>query len=110
MRKEITKPYRKANENDIRVIINWMDKKEYKATTIEKFRIILRTFYKIVYGHNKKIPSAVGWFKFKIDKDKSNKDKSIDLGEFLEEKEIQNLINFASTVQKKVFIACRLIL
>ncbi|MGI9010751.1 MAG: site-specific integrase [Nitrososphaeraceae archaeon] len=81
MRKQITKPFRNAKKNDIRQLINWMDNKEYKASTIEKFRIILKSFYKIVYGNNKKYPKAVDWFPVSIGKERLSKEKAIDLAE-----------------------------
>ena len=49
MRKQITKSFKDAKENDIRVIIDWMDKKGYLVSTIEKFRMILKSFYKIIF-------------------------------------------------------------
>jgi hypothetical protein len=49
MRKQITKSFKDAKENDIRVIIDWMDKKWYLVSTIEKFRMILKSFYKIIF-------------------------------------------------------------
>ncbi len=84
MRKQMTKPFRNAKENDIRKLINWIDKKGYKASTIEKFRIILKSFYKIIYGKNKKYPKSVDWFPVSIGKDRLSKEKAIDLAEFLE--------------------------
>ena len=106
MRKQITKPFRNAKKNDIRQLINWMDNKEYKASTIEKFRIILKSFYKIVYGNNKKYPKAVDWFPVSIGKERFSKEKAIDLAEYLEEEEVQKLIECAPSIQKKAFISC----
>ena len=101
MRKQITKPFRNAKENDIRNIINWINKNGYKASTIEKFRIILKSFYKIVYGNNKKYPKAVDWFPVSVGKERLSKEKGIDLAEYLEEEDIQKLIECAPSIQKK---------
>ncbi len=106
MRKQITKPFRNAKENDIRKLINWIDKRGYKASTIEKFRIILKSFYKIIYGKNKKYPKSVDWFPVSVGKDRLSKEKAIDLAEYLEEEEIQKIIECAPSIQKKAFISC----
>lgn len=106
MRKQITKSFREAKENDIRIIIDWMDKKRYKASTIEKFRMILKSFYKILYGNNKRYPKAVNWFSVSVGKERLSKEKSLDLAEHLEEEEIQKLIECAATILRKAFIAC----
>jgi hypothetical protein len=39
-----------------------MDDKNYKALTHEKFRRILKFYYKVVYGNNELYPEAVSWF------------------------------------------------
>jgi len=106
MRKQITKSFRDAKENDIRVLIEWMDKRGYKASTIEKFRMILKSYYKIIYGNNKRYPKAVNWFSVSVGRERLRKEKNLDLAEHLEEEEIQKLIECASTIQKKAFIAC----
>ena len=66
MRKQMTKPFRNAKENDIRKLINWIDGKGYKASTIEKFRIILKSFYKNNIKKGKKYPKSVDWFTVSI--------------------------------------------
>ena len=105
MRKQITKSFKDAEENDIRGLIDWMDKKEYKASTIEKFRMILKSFYKIIYGKNKRYPKVVDWFPVSIGKERLRKEKDIGLEEYLDEEEIQKLIECAPTIQKKAFLA-----
>jgi site-specific recombinase XerD len=56
MRKQIRKPFRDATKDDIRYILKWMEQKDYKASTNEKFRQVLKLFYKIVYGNNEYYP------------------------------------------------------
>ena len=49
--------------------------KNYKASTIEKMRTILKSFYKIVYGNNEEYPEAVKWFSVNVGKEKLRKKK-----------------------------------
>ncbi len=51
MRRQLGKPFRDANKDDIRNVLKWMEHKSYKASTNE-FRQVLKLFYKIVYGNN----------------------------------------------------------
>ena len=50
IRKQLGKPFRNATKDDIRRVLKWMEQKKYKASTNEKFRQVLKLFYKIVYG------------------------------------------------------------
>jgi hypothetical protein len=38
MRKQLGKPFRNASKDDIRKILKWMEQKNYKSSTSEKFR------------------------------------------------------------------------
>jgi hypothetical protein len=106
MRKQLGKPFRDANKDDIRNVLKWMEHKRYKASTNEKFRQILKLFYKIVYGNNEYYPEQIKWFSVKLGKEKSGKETSMDMAEYLEENEVQKLIDSTSTLQKKTFLAC----
>ncbi len=79
--------------------------KGYKASTHEKFRVILKVFYKVVYGNNEIYPDCVKWFSVTVGKEIKSKEKALDIKEYLEE-EIPILIENASTLQKKAFLAC----
>jgi integrase/recombinase XerD len=105
VRKQLDKPFRNATREDIRNILKWMDQKEYKKSTNEKFRQILKLFYKIVYGNNEIYPDQIKWFSTKLGKEKSGKDPSMEMSEYLEETEIQKMIKAAPTLQKKAFVA-----
>ncbi|MGA7369284.1 MAG: site-specific integrase [Nitrososphaeraceae archaeon] len=105
VRKQLGKPFRNATREDIRNILKWMEQKEYKKSTNEKFRQILKLFYKIVYGDHEFYPDQVKWFSTKLGKEKAGKDPSMDMSEYLEEIEIQKVIEAAPTLQKKAFIA-----
>ena len=83
-----------------------MNDKGYKSSTHEKYRVILKTFYKIVYGNNEEYPDCVKWFSVSVGKDIKNKEKGLDIEEYLEENEVQLMINAAPTIQKKAFLAC----
>jgi hypothetical protein len=52
IRKPLGKPFRNATKDDIRFILKWMEQKGYKASTNEKFRQILKLFYKTIYGYS----------------------------------------------------------
>jgi len=79
--------------------------KEYKAATHEKYRVILKTFYKNVYGNNEEYPDCVKWFSVSVGKDIKSNEKALDIAEYLEEEEVIKLIESAPTVQKKAFLA-----
>ena len=52
IRKQLDKPFVECKKDDIKSIFTWMDTKKYKASTPEKFRKILKIFYKVVFGKN----------------------------------------------------------
>ena len=83
-----------------------MDDKNYKASTHEKLRRILKFYYKVVYGNSEDYPEAVSWFSVNVGKEKHRKETNFDIAEYLEEEEIQKLIEAAPTLQKKAFLAC----
>jgi site-specific recombinase XerD len=106
MRKQLGKPFRNASKDDIRNVLKWMENKNYKASTNEKFRQVLKLFYKIAYGDNEYYPEQIKWFSVKLGKEKSGKETNMDMAEYLEEGEVQKLIDSAPTLQKKAFLAC----
>jgi site-specific recombinase XerD len=106
MRKQLGRTFRDATKDDIRSILKWMEEKGYKASTNEKFRQVLKLFYKTVYGNSECYPEQVKWFPVKLGKEKTGKESSMDMGEYLEEEEIQKVIESAPTIQKKTFLAC----
>jgi integrase/recombinase XerD len=106
MRKHLRRKFRDTTEEDIRSLFKWMDEKNYKSSTHEKFRRILKFFYKISYGNNEYYPQQVKWFSVNVGKERRSKEMNIDLAEYLEEEEIKKLIETAPTLQKKAFLAC----
>ena len=70
IRKHLEKPFRNATKDDMRSILKWMEQKGYKASTKEKFRQVLKLFYKVVYGNNEYYPEQVKWFSSKLGKRK----------------------------------------
>ena len=106
MRKQLMKPFRETTKSDIKELLLWMDEKGYKASTHEKYRQVLKLFYKTVYGNNEYYPDCVKWFSVKVGKEKSGKDPSMNMSEYLDENEIQKLIEATLTLQKKSFLAC----
>ena len=59
IRKQIDKPLSKVIKEDIKAIFQWMDEKRYKVETIEKYRAVIKKFYKMVYGNNEYYPDCV---------------------------------------------------
>jgi site-specific recombinase XerD len=106
MRRHLGKSFKDAHKDDIRSLFKWMDDKNYKASTHEKFRRILKFYYKVVYGNNQHYPEAVSWFSVNLGKEKLGKETNMNMTEYLEEEEIQKLIEAAPTLQKKAFLAC----
>jgi integrase/recombinase XerD len=106
IRKQLEKPFRDASKDDIRSILKWMEQKGYKGSTNEKFRQVLKLFYKIVYGNNEFYPEQVKWFSSKVGKEKTGKETSMDMAEYLEEEEVHKLIENTHPVQSKAFLAC----
>jgi site-specific recombinase XerD len=82
-----------------------MEEKGYKASTNENFRQVLKLFYKTVYGNSEYYSEQVKWFPVKPGKEKTGKESSMDMAEYLEEEEVQKLIESAPTIQK-TFLAC----
>ena len=81
-----------------------MDTTNYKASTHDKFRKILKIFYKVVFGKNEFHPETVNWFSTQIDKDKKSQERDLEIAEYLEENEVPLLIDAAPTIQKKAFL------
>jgi site-specific recombinase XerD len=106
LRKKITKPFRYCSKSEIKELLEWMKAKKYKRSTHEKFRVILKSFYKIVYGNNEYYPDTVKWFSVKVNKEICDSQKTLDTAEYLEEEEIARLVEYAPSIQKKAFIGC----
>jgi site-specific recombinase XerD len=106
IRRQLGKPFRDTTKDDIKSVLKWMENKGYKASTNEKFRQVLKLFYKTVYGNNEYYPEQVKWFSVKLGKEKAGKETSMDMAEYLEEEEVQRLIECTPTIQKKAFLAC----
>ena len=106
IRKHLGKPFRNATKDNIRAILKWMEQKGYRASTNEKFRQVLKLFYKVVYGNSEFYPEQVKWFSSKVGKEKTGKNTTMDMAEYLEEEEVHKLIENAPTIQNKAFLAC----
>jgi Phage integrase, N-terminal SAM-like domain len=80
MRRHMQKDFKEATEKDLRLLFKWMDEQNYKASTHEKFRKILKFFYKISYGNNEYYPEQVKWFS-NLGKERRSKEMNIDIAE-----------------------------
>ncbi|HEX2407460.1 MAG TPA: tyrosine-type recombinase/integrase, partial [Nitrososphaeraceae archaeon] len=105
IRRQLNKPFVDCKKEDIKSLFVWMDTKNYKASTHEKFRKILKIFYKVVFGKNEIHPEQVNWFSTQVGKEKKSQERDLDIAEYLEENEVPLLINAAPTIQKKAFLA-----
>jgi len=85
----------------IDIIEYWMN---YKPSTIEKYKKILKHFYKVVYGKNEFYPEQLKRISIKVLKDKARESFSLDNADYLGEEEIRAVV--ASTVQRKAIISC----
>jgi hypothetical protein len=45
MRRQLGKAFKEADKDEIRSLLKWMDDKNYKASTHEKFRRILKFYH-----------------------------------------------------------------
>jgi site-specific recombinase XerD len=106
VRKQIGKPFKYVTKDDIRALLKSLEQKEYKPSTNEKCRQVLKLFFKVVYGNNESYPEQVKWFSSKLGKEKAGKNTAMDMSEYLEEEEVQKLIENSDTLQVKSFLAC----
>jgi len=53
--------------------------KNYRPSTFEKYKLILRLFYKVVYGNNKFYSEQINWFSIKLSKDRSREFFTLDM-------------------------------
>jgi site-specific recombinase XerD len=106
IRRQIDEAFIEWKKEDIKALFVWMDTKNYKASTHEKFRKILKIFYKVVFGKNEFHPDCISWFSTQIGKEKKSQERDLDIAEYLEENEVPVLIEAAHTIQKKAFLAC----
>ena len=77
IRRQIDKPFVDWKKEDIKILFTWMDTKNYNASTHEKFRKILKIFYKVVFGKNEFHPETVNWFSTQIGKDKKSQERDL---------------------------------
>ena len=59
-----------------------------------------------MYGNNEYYPDTVKWFSVKVSKEICDSQKTLDTAEYLEEEEIERLVEYAPSIQKKAFIGC----
>ena len=66
------------------------DDKNYKASTHEKFRCILKFYYKVIYGNIEHYPEAVSWFSVNVGKEKLGKETNMNMAETLKRKKFRS--------------------
>lgn len=80
--KATTETFREATTEEIRSLLQWIENKCYKASSNEKFRKVLKFFFKAVYGNNKYYPEQVQWIYTRVSKEKAGKQMSMDMAEY----------------------------
>ena len=103
LRKEIKKPFSQVTKEDIKKLFDWMNYKEYKASTHEKFRVILKIFYKVVYGNNEVYPDCVKWFSVTVGKEIKSKEKALDIKEYLRRRNSNTYRKCSYTTEESLF-------
>ena len=104
LRVPLGKPYREATQEDVKLLLKWIQQKRYGAASDEKFRQALKLFYKVVFGNNKFHPEQVNFFSSTVGHDRKNKEISYE--QVLNEDQVKQVIDTASTLQEKAFCAC----
>ena len=61
----------------------------------------MKFFFKVVYGNNNHYPKQIQWIYTRVSKEKAGKQMSMDMAEYLEEEEVQKLIESIDSVQKE---------
>ena len=82
---------------------------EIRFSAFEPFVLFTMLFFAIsIIGNNRYYPDQVEWIYTKVSKEKAREHTSntVDMAEYLEEDEVQKLIESIHSVQKKAFIAC----
>lgn len=101
----INKPFRSLTKQEIKDIVARLEAYDYSADTIVTYKTVLKHFYKVVYGNNEYYPVQVEWLKAKVNKDLRRSKEELAFGDYLTEDEIKLLIDTATSIQRKAFIA-----
>jgi hypothetical protein len=63
--RQLGKSFQEVTKDDIRCFLKWMEQKNYEPSTNEKFRQILKLFFKVVYGNGETYPEEVCLWKWR---------------------------------------------
>ncbi len=98
------KPFKDATKDDIKKVIAWMQN-NYSVSSIRKYKQVIKYFYKVIYGNNEYYPIQVAWITGKVSKDIKRKEEELSFNNYLTEDEVKRLIDTATSIQRKAFIA-----
>ena len=59
LKKQLEKPYSVVTKNHVKVMVRWMESKQYKVKTHEKYRAVLKKFYEMIYGNYEVYPDCI---------------------------------------------------
>ena len=59
LKKQLEKPYSVVTKNHVQVMFRWMEGKQYKVKTHEKYRAVLKKFYEMIYGNYEVYPDCI---------------------------------------------------
>ena len=79
IRRQLDKSFVDCKKEYIKSLFAWMDTKNYKASTHEKLRKILKIFYKVVFGKNEFHLEQVNWFSTQVGKEKRSQERDLDI-------------------------------
>ncbi len=79
------KPFKDATKDDIKKVIAWVEGNDYSASSIRKYKQVIKYFYKVLYGNNEYYPMQVAWITGKVSKDLRRKEEELSFNNYLTE-------------------------
>ena len=112
LREKLKNTFRDATEDDLRALFNHIETvgwkrnteiqyRKYSAAAIEKFRRIIKEFYRVIYGKGE-LPVQVKWIKTKNKKD--NTAKKVDFRQVPSHDQIIKLVENTQGEQRKALL------
>lgn len=98
MAKQLDKPFEKADRDDIKDILEWVQDKGVADSTERDYKVILKKFYKWMNGGD--YPEKVNW----INTTKKKKNNKLP-EKLLTEEDVEKMIHTAENPRDKAFIA-----
>jgi len=97
------KDFEIVERQDIEKILEQLSCKQYSPWTVQSYKVIIKLFFKWLYGNTKEYPEIVSWINISISKNKSPRRMP---NEFPTADDIVTLVTTAKSIRDKAFIAC----